>query len=510
MNKIESYEIINKIGVASILNEDTNIKVTTLVPNPEIQFASISSYLGARYSRSSSDVKSILKGIEEKQIDSDKRLGTILSYGHASVADMAEVPIYIENVPMYMAFKLFYMIPTLAGQERSTRYQDFTKLNVYFDDTTKDTIEVKGVYLEYVKECLARVDRVYNKSVETFTNLYRPSNKEQVTAIQARSFDVARNFIPLGVNTSLMITTSVRNWANCLTKLLSSSEELNIELGVLIFQLLKGTPTLKELGYLPQAPELVKYVSTNTKSLEEVIIEHKDTSLLDLVAPTPKPISLRMLAHTTPTSTLLRRMNMLGYQLERKSLLNDCFPGINRHNQAGNILQEGAYTFSGQLDLGSLRDINRHRSLERFIPYLHDDYNTTCIPDITFCPFRYTQNPELEQFYNKAVAENLNSFEILRDKITNEYSKGLTRNSNLLVKLSYVLGMQVHYEIGGSIDDWQYFCDLRRRPGGHIEYRIYAQLIADKLVEHDLWLHMLFNDQSKVDALSKEQFYDRS
>jgi len=217
-----------------------------------------------------------------------------------------------------------------------------------------------------------------------------------------------------------------------------------------------------------------------------------------------------MHVNTNPTTTLLRRMNLLGYHVERKSALNDCFPGINRHNQAGNILQEGAYTFSGQLDLGSLRDINRHRSLERFIPYLHDDYNTTFIEDIVFCPFRYTQNPELEKFYNKSVAENLNSFEILRDKITNEYSKVLTRNRNLLVKLSYVLGMQVHYEFGGSIDDWQYFCDLRRRPGGHIEYRIYAQLIADKLVAHDLWLHMLFNNQSKVDALSKEQFYDRS
>ena len=506
MSVIESYEVINKIGVASILHKGTNIKVTTLVPNPEIQFASISSYLGARYSRSSSDVKSILKDIEAKQIDSDKRLGTILSYGHASVADMAEVPIYIEDVPMYMAFKLFYIIPNLAGQERSTRYQDFTKLNVYFDDSKK-VAHVKEAYLKYIQNSLDRVDEVYNESIRTFTELYEPTTKDEIAAIKARSFDVARAFIPMGVNTSLMITTSVRNWANCISQLLSSPSSLNTQVGALLLNLLKGTQTLKEQGYIPQAPELVKYVSSSKKPLEQVLAEH----------PSSEPFQYLLNSrdkykgiHTSATGAMLEhRMSKLGYIVSGYHSFYESLAQFNRHNQAGNILQQGAYNIKDVIDLGSLRDVNRHRSLERFIPYLHDVYLSTLSTSISFAPFRYLQNIQLDQRYDLVVEEALYEFSAFKREI-NEDSELDDYSKQLLIKLSFVLGMSVYYELGGSIDDWQYFCDLRRRPGGHIEYRLLAQDIAKKIVYHDNCFEGLFANQTKVNALSKEQFYDRS
>ena len=59
-------------------------------------------------------------------------------------------------------------------------------------------------------------------------------------------------------------------------------------------------------------------------------------------------------------------------QEDQENLSEIIFKGHNHHNLLGNLGQSGAIKISGFASLGSLKDLNRHRSLERFIPLLHD------------------------------------------------------------------------------------------------------------------------------------------
>ena len=101
-------------------------KVHTLLQNPGQKQPSINAYLGARYSRSSDSITDIAKEIIENNTDAAQRLENIFhGYGHKSVGDMADLFVCIENIPMFTAMKIFYLNAVIAGQERSTRYQNF-------------------------------------------------------------------------------------------------------------------------------------------------------------------------------------------------------------------------------------------------------------------------------------------------------------------------------------------------------------------------------------------------
>src|SRR3954447_7095412 len=89
---------------------------------PELLAAS-----GARYSRNNEGLESILSKIEpgnlEKSVDSIFRM---VDYGHQSIADMAPVAMFIDEVSIWLAYHIWTLCPTAGGQESSTRYLKFS------------------------------------------------------------------------------------------------------------------------------------------------------------------------------------------------------------------------------------------------------------------------------------------------------------------------------------------------------------------------------------------------
>lgn len=85
-------------------------------------------FAGARFSRSSDTAHDIFAEIRDAGANAQQKLAAIFrKYGHASVADMAQLFGYIENVPQYIATCFFCETSLGGGQERSTRYQDFSE-----------------------------------------------------------------------------------------------------------------------------------------------------------------------------------------------------------------------------------------------------------------------------------------------------------------------------------------------------------------------------------------------
>ena len=78
----------------------------------------------AKYSRSNKGITSILEEIDWSNPDSAvDRIFKFVDYGHASIAGLTgSIPITIDGCSMFLAYKLFELIPLCDGQESSTRY----------------------------------------------------------------------------------------------------------------------------------------------------------------------------------------------------------------------------------------------------------------------------------------------------------------------------------------------------------------------------------------------------
>ena len=66
-------------------------------------------------------------------------------------------------------------------------------------------------------------------------------DKQQVSALTARTFDTVRYFLPMGLQTSLGFVMSARMWSEMISQLGASKYNIENELGNLIHELL-STP----------------------------------------------------------------------------------------------------------------------------------------------------------------------------------------------------------------------------------------------------------------------------
>ena len=73
---------------------------------------------GARYSRSIDGLDVILSKIDPTDMDAAvDRIFKFVDYGHASIADMAPVAMFIDGISMWLAYHIWSLVPTAGGQE---------------------------------------------------------------------------------------------------------------------------------------------------------------------------------------------------------------------------------------------------------------------------------------------------------------------------------------------------------------------------------------------------------
>jgi thymidylate synthase ThyX len=161
--------------------------------------------LQALYSRSPASVHDHLAKV--KEAGAGEFMGRyFVGYGHASIGDCGVTALFIEGVTMLTA-KAIQDWPLYSGQEASTRYMDFS--NAVFANPM-NTAEGEAIqerwrafYLRARDPVLAHLRAKYPRQEDEDEKTYK-------RAINARSFDILRAFLPAGASTNLSWTTNLR------------------------------------------------------------------------------------------------------------------------------------------------------------------------------------------------------------------------------------------------------------------------------------------------------------
>ena len=189
-------------------------------------------YAMAKYSRSSLSMKESLREISSQR--AEQFLNTFyFQYGHRSIADLAHVAMAIERLSLAAAIVLVDE-QRWDGQERSTRYQNFSKSGWYLPEFGSAE-ETRQLYTETIGALFSE----YHATAEgmfVFLREKTPRPEEMKPeafdrTLKARAFDVARYLLPLATNTSLGQIVNARTLEGQVSRLLSHPAAEIRELG---------------------------------------------------------------------------------------------------------------------------------------------------------------------------------------------------------------------------------------------------------------------------------------
>ncbi|TSC63680.1 MAG: hypothetical protein G01um1014106_442 [Parcubacteria group bacterium Gr01-1014_106] len=165
--------------------------------------------LQALHSRSVGGIRVHLKTLADK--GSERFMDSFyVGYGHKSIGDCGSVTIFIEVVSMLLA-KAIQDWLQYCGQEASTRYIDFSTQE--FIDPIKSA-RSREILESWRTFYLAAQEPVRAYLRECFPKKQEEDAKVYEKAINARSFDILRGFLPAGASTNLSWHTNLRQAAD--------------------------------------------------------------------------------------------------------------------------------------------------------------------------------------------------------------------------------------------------------------------------------------------------------
>ena len=180
-------------------------------------------YALARYSRSAASLRESVAWITGQKA-ADFLETFYFAYGHKSIADMAHVTLALENISVLAAIEVEDE-PLWDGQERSTRYQDFSKsryvvppelVGLPAADTFGEIADgLFTAYTSLTREVLAVLMEVLPRPASLEAGNYKRT-------LQARALDVTRALLPYATRTSVGQITSARVLERQLARLFAS------------------------------------------------------------------------------------------------------------------------------------------------------------------------------------------------------------------------------------------------------------------------------------------------
>lgn len=170
--------------------------------------------LQALHSRSVGGIREHLKTLAEKGPEKFMQ-SFYVGYGHKSIGDCGTCTIFIEGVSMLVA-KAVQDWLLYSGQEASTRYIDFSTQKFIDPINSPDSARVLETWRKFY---LASQEPVRTHLRKCFPRNEEEDEKVYEKAINARSFDILRGFLPAGASTNLSWHTNLRQAADHLALL---------------------------------------------------------------------------------------------------------------------------------------------------------------------------------------------------------------------------------------------------------------------------------------------------
>lgn len=159
----------------------------------------------ALYSRSPKSVVEHVKKV--KSSGSGEFMKTFyVGYGHLSIADCGSTTIFIEQISI-LADKAVQDWQLYSGQETSTRYVDMSKQPIINPLETKES---ETIIADWMKFYVAQRPKLQIFLKSKYPKQDGQDESVYEKAIAARSFDIMRGFLPAGITTQLSWHTNLR------------------------------------------------------------------------------------------------------------------------------------------------------------------------------------------------------------------------------------------------------------------------------------------------------------
>jgi len=211
------------VTLVSLLPTEQATQAQRPALTPELLAAS-----GGRYSRNNEGLQAILTKIDPENMDrSVDTIFRLIDYGHQSIADMVPIAIFIDNISIWLAYYVWSLCPTAGGQESSTRY-------IKLDPESLIAADKLGIPSDRADEWQAQMDEAfaaYGQALNhwerigdahpTLTaipdDLLNDSSEKAAKAADRMKrnyrFDRARYYLPVSAATNMMMVMSARGWS---------------------------------------------------------------------------------------------------------------------------------------------------------------------------------------------------------------------------------------------------------------------------------------------------------
>jgi thymidylate synthase ThyX len=389
----------------------------------------------ARYSRSNEGLAKIMERVDLAHPDeSIDRILKFVDYGHASIGGLTGgLAIAIDNVSMWLAYKLFEISTMADGQESSTRYIAMDASNLPSpaelgipEDLAARWHEIMGRAFAAYQAEYARLDSLGNSDP---ARVRTPKDARPAVVARIRknyALDRARYFIPLATRTNLALVQTARMWAQTVTHLDSLPQaEARAAAAAIRDELAR------------MAPRLMRH-SRAESSYQEQARQELDVSLrLALECLSAEPLADAVWVKVDrETPPWLPELQSVAEALSHRP---------NRYARCGIAIRRMRVTFAwNNLAVAELRDLNRHRTGHRYTPLIQAGFYLP--PEVQHAPHAALLNDQL------ALTREL-----------------LQRGSPAYV-YSLLLGAQTPFEHGTHADKFIYEAELRTGMGAHFRY----------------------------------------
>jgi len=467
---------------------------------PEVQ-----AYAMAKYSRSALSMKESLREISEQK--AERFLNTYyFQYGHRSIADLAHIAMAIERLSILAAIAVVDE-QRWDGQERSTRYQDFSHPDYYVPEFGGSG-EARRLFCETIDFLFREYQSISACMFRHLTERTpRPIDMKQEAyerTLRARAFDVARYLLPLATNTSLGQIVNARTLESQISRLLSErfpevraigeglkeaarNPAYNVSESALreLWEAIRSRDEawgnrIRELLLkdVRPAPTLVKYAEASPylmRSREELTAVAAElmagaaiepAAAVDLLDDEPLEIELAatlLYEHCAyPYRQVRERVAALGAG-ERREIVDLGVQHRGPHDELLRAFSAGQeFRFDILMDIGGFRDLHRHRRCVQIHQAFTAEHGYETPEDLA---------ADVRDQYVAAMERVQGAIAELQRTVS----------PDALTEVAYLLPLAFRKRTLFKMDlaEAAYIAELRTTPSGHFSYRRIAYLMYE-------------------------------
>lgn len=493
----------------------------------------------ARYSRSANPASQTFTEMAEKILQGSEATKKFFElfyfqYGHASIADLAHVSMALDNISMIAAIDVVDE-QLWDGQERSTRYQKYSPDAVHVPSVIEKKPAIRASFKTGVEYIMAEYEKTYKELLPVIREANPLPAKYPEGAwkstTRARAFDIARYMLPLGSYTSVGQITSGRTLEKMISRLYSSeyseirevagdikiacespmfnpfTAEIKEALHTLNKTVKSGSDAAKKVARLKKVlktvapvPTLVKYtapvkymqetkklmqqVAKESLKIKEVDSSH-DVQAFHLQDPLTEAVTT-LLYWVTHYSYAQIYQQVQSWSRKRQTEIYElAVRKRGRHDELLRMLDTHSVTFDILMDVGSYRDMHRHR-------------RTVQVPQDYTYTHGYDWHPELEKY------GNLYAYQVAMDAHTDTV-KALDTQQHEAGMYLMAMGFKRRSLFKMGWNEIDYVGKLRTGPGRHLSY----WNIALRMVDEAAKLNPTRAKLIPTTPLSEDTIYER-